>query len=1455
MTQPTKPPGAPGPVTGPNSVLEGSSYSYTVTAASGATSYAWSLSPTNAGTVSGTSTTAIVHWGKVAGTAYLICASQNNIGSNQQSALNVTVTQPVTTLVSGTISPALQNSNVSLTTITSTATSGGNGVYSYQWQSSSGNGTWANINGGWNTSYTPPQTSSSTYYRLITTSGSASVTSNTAFVNTMLSGSYSPTNNIVSVNKLTGTANVVIPLYTLKAAGVDFPINLTYSATGVKGTDMEGNAGMGWNVSLGGAVTRQLRGLPDDATKDNTGVAALGWLYENNSVNIGTMSFANDNNTSSCNDESSDISLLNATFPGNADSEPDIFQVNAPGLSCQLVFDQAGQIHISPYQDLKISYTTGTTGATDQGQIESFTITNDQGITYAFSATSTTTQIATTTLSSVNYFQSNYNHYKNGITYYSSWGLTSIQDIHGNGMTIGYIPAPSSTFQNLIDLSTGGALANLNVLYTMIGTTTSQNVGSVNCKTSILGEGQDFQITYNPTPNSNQQVINNITGMGHDFIFGYNNVTSTNISGDFTRVFLNSITDDVCSAQNVNGQTVAMSSYAPLNLTFNYLHTGSTLNTTSSLATPNCNNMDYWGYTNSATSNTSLLPSIDINPSTSGYERYRNKQISPSPSAVYTYSITGANREADQDCTIGTLSQINYPAGGYTALSYAPNDYYDNTAQATIEGGGVRVTQVLDHDAINTDNDFIKTYTYRDASGNSTGKALSLPVFAFTIPYSGTNTLAALWTSSTMVSPVDLSGEDHSILYTAVTETINNTGSTVYQYTVPATNWDSSAPVSPTWSPAGLPAWNPTIVDVGRAPGTGGSCQSIGVLKNDVNTYPFPPNVNYDFERGLPTSISKYNNTGTEVSETDYSYQTPETPFDIAAVKYDMNNYATNYAKYTIHTAAGPLVTQITNKVFDLTNVSPGSQPVATAVQIVTTNNTYNTVQHKLSQQVVHNSEGSSTTTNIKYLKDYGLTTSGDSYTNALLALQNDNLNIPVETYTQFTPVNSSTALTTHADLVLFGTFPNQGIAQLAVTSNPPLLYVTGITMNPGPAPLQHLTFNSVSGVTDFSPSSITNITSFQHDSRYVVTENDLGYDYAGALLSSNDGFNRVKTNLFDNLNAFRLRATINNASYDQIGMDLPEITRVSMVLGSAVFPNAYNFTTAGNGSVSSSSATRNGEQALTLPANGPLTKVLNKNPQAQNYIFSIWINSSSGGSFTVSLTDGTNSSSKSFTFDATTGNSKYPTGFEYCQVSIPVRSLSPNGSSPLTLNFSSPTAINFTDIMTYPDVANVVSYSYDNNQNQISSTDGNGVSTYYSYDALGRATYVYDQDNNIIERKTYVNTNPAINSIPTINLSWTNPVGLIFNQDDITFQTTITGNNTCTFNGSTIYTWDFGDGQKSIQKNTDRALYGGTNSNEHTYSGKNGQQFICTLTITSSQNSFAPISKSTVVTLHTEAP
>ena len=60
VTQPLNPPGPPGPVSGPSTVVAGGSATFTVTAASGTVSYyAWSLSDPSAGNINGTGTSAV----------------------------------------------------------------------------------------------------------------------------------------------------------------------------------------------------------------------------------------------------------------------------------------------------------------------------------------------------------------------------------------------------------------------------------------------------------------------------------------------------------------------------------------------------------------------------------------------------------------------------------------------------------------------------------------------------------------------------------------------------------------------------------------------------------------------------------------------------------------------------------------------------------------------------------------------------------------------------------------------------------------------------------------------------------------------------------------------------------------------------------------------------------------------------------------------------------------------------------------------------------------------------------------------------------------------------------------------------------------------------------------------------------------------------------------------------
>jgi hypothetical protein len=1286
-----------------------------------------------------------------------------------------------TVISPGTISPVTQNISPGAMPqiLTSSASSGGNGIYSYQWAGSNDQSTWTSVGSG-SLSYQPatPNSGGYTYYRLTTTSNGVSLNSNIVSVNAFISSAYSPIDKYVSVNKLTGTANVVIPIYTLKAAHVDFPINLTYSATGIKAADVEGNAGVGWNVTLGGAVTRQLRGLPDDITTDNSGSPRQGWMKTSLGTAIMGYNLQNDNNTSTCLDETNDIyGFIAVNFSNYFDSEPDIFNVNAPGLSCKLIFDSNNQIRTIPYQDLKVTYTTSAQGNADQGQITSFTITNDQGITYTFAAKETTTQKSTSV--NLNYYANSCNQYKNGITYYSSWDLTSISDIQNNAVSILYTPGTTAAFSSNVMTSVGGGAGTSLIMYSLLGSTKPQLVSQIQTTSNFAA----FNITYIQTPNSSKSCISTISGMGHTVNLVYTSTSSNDLG--YQRLFLENVVDQNC---------LQINNYAPLNLIFQYANTSPG---TTDLNSPSSDDIDYWGYSTSLPRvNTTLLPTIEVNPSTTGYERYRLAQAQAVPTSAYAYSLSsGANRLATSNAICGTLSQITYAEGGYTRFSYALNDYYDSTIaslvnpiSAVVHGGGIRVTQISDHDGISSDLDNIRTYNYLDQStGLSSGKPISLPEYAFTIPYGGSNTGAALWESSTVISPIDLSSEDHSILYSTVTETQSGVGSTVYTYTNPAMNWDNSPPSNPSWSPLGLPAWSPTTVDVGRVQQSN-TCANIGVLRNDVNTYPFPPNTNYDFERGLLTQVAGYNTSGTEVSESDYTYQTPQTPLDVTAFKFEADAPATNYAKYTIHTSTAPLLTKVVHKIFDLTNLSPGNQ--SNIAQTVTTTNSYGDAQYKLTQQSISAGDGNTYTTNVKYSKDYTITAT-DSYSQNIKSLQTANMNIPIEKYEQVTPAGGSGALTTGAELTLYGTFTDPaGFVNLQ-------------------APATHLKFVTQSGVNNFLPSG-GGSNSFTYDSRYLVAENDFAYDKTGALLSKDDGFNHIQTTIPNSMSNLP-RAIITNAKYNEVGVD-------------ALYPaNSYSFGVP-NGNVSQGSGRSSTSVGLSFQAvNTTVTRVLSKSPNANYYYLSLWLNTSQPGTLTVTISNGSTTQTGSYGFLASTTNpTLYPTGWEYCKVKIPVSSFAP--SSSLTVSFSTNVTLTIADVLCYPDNANIVTYDYDSNFYKDMETDANGVSNYYNYDPYGRLLYAYDQDKNIIERKTYV----------TANQQGTVPLFTINNLGGGRMYFAINPSvGSCLFNGNNIsYALNYGDGVTQMTYNTSTGF-------NHTYSNSTHITYSVTLTVSSS--SFAP--------------
>ena len=419
-----------------------------------------------------------------------------------------------------------------------------------------------------------------------------------------------------------------------------------------------------------------MRGLPDDVKKDNSNNTRLGWFYNTNGTKINSFNISNDNNKSTCADETADINYINTNFGDFSDTEPDLFSIDAPGLSCQFLFDNNHQIRTIPYQDLKISYTTDPT----TGLITAFTVINDKGAKYVFSVLEPVTRQTTTdNANNINFFKTDYNLYKNGINYNNTWYLQSINDENNNGLTLSYLPDSLKSGNVPVRLATGST----------DGTATYVNEYSIveNFHPKILSQISSSRddtgtpwltFIYAQNPNSGQFQIQNIQGSGRDILFNYSILSSFvhDPNGPrYTRTFLSSITQRNCD----------------IPMSYHFAYAG---NNSSVLPDSASTQTDYWGFYSANQTATTLLPAVSVNPSNSSLPPYALNAAANG--ADYSYSLSGSARAVDGTSVMaGALSQITYVNGGSTAITYEANDYYDASANAVVKGGGIRVNKLL----------------------------------------------------------------------------------------------------------------------------------------------------------------------------------------------------------------------------------------------------------------------------------------------------------------------------------------------------------------------------------------------------------------------------------------------------------------------------------------------------------------------------------------------------------------------------------------------------------------------------------------------------------------------------------------------------------------------------------------------------------------------------------------
>lgn len=1128
--------------------------------------------------------------------------------------------------------------------------------------------------------------------------------------------SYAQDDAAASVDNVTGKANVYIPFFTVTTGRLQLPLGVAYNGNGVKVRDIAGPVGLNWSLVAGGEVSRELRGVPDDQSASQ---APIGWLYNTNGTKINNFNITNDNSSANCTDETADLSYLNTNFPDLSDTEPDIFHVNAPGLSCNLIFDKDHNLKVFPYQDIKASYTVN-----EYGIINSFTLTNDQGIKYYFGQTERSIEYAIGS-TPPSYFKRHFDQFSGGVTYISSWKLTSITGLDGTSIQLSYLVGLTKTISTPLYLSAGGSSSPV-LQYTKKITTEYQSLSYI--RSFSDDDAPKGTVTFEYT----DKILWRITGLGKMVLIGCDSISPNNTPVRYKRGFLTGFTikglDTVVYRPNGTLQSNYKTSQR-----YSLEYAGLS-GTQVAIPDSSSKEVDYWGYYN-ASGATSLIPQVYINPANAGKERYRN--IAPgAPATDYPYLYTGANR-ATNSATVanGALTKLTYMDGGSIAIAYEPNDFYDPTAGTVIQGGGIRVKQITTYDGLTTANNMVRNYSYLNpATGLSSGKPITLPVFAFTTPYSGSGTTQVKWQNSTVRSESDLSSGDNSIIYSHVRVSQPGLGSVLYQYTAPATNWDAST----------APDWAPTVINAARI-----GCGTATFVTNDKNTYPFPYNPNFGFERGLLQKSSAFNNSGQVISQDSMIYQRSfATPVIILGLNFDNNTSAVkSYAKTSVITGTSKLISQVISKQFD--------QGSTTLAQTKTMTYNYGSANHKLPTDIqTTNSAGTTIKNNFKYIKDYTASATADSANTAIYNLALLNCNYLAENYTQV--INSGVTKTTGASLTKFKVYS-------------PATYTNFYL------PWQSLKFVSASGVTDFAPSTITS-GAFAADSRYQLIQNNLLYDENGSLESYTDKSRMVKTVIRSQQGQLPVLNVI-NARADEIAFsDFESDSLVAVNFVTDTIKNATPYT---------------GFYSKRMTTTTELNKALKKSSLTNNYVFSVHIKSpvtgSVSGNMTVSLTGGT-SSSKTIAYTT------QPNRWMYYEVRIPVTGLSSNITAKVTSNNN----ILIDDALLYPENAQVSSMAYDSlTSRTMSATNTNGLTAYYSYDRKGRQRVVLDDDRNMVSKRTYV--------IGSSYSYFTTPV--------ITFPSITNYNNVAFFADSTgweqihgeistdgmIYTWNFGDGKPAV--------------------------------------------------------
>lgn len=459
-----------------------------------------------------------------------------------------------------------------------------------------------------------------------------------------------------------GTPDVSITLFDLKDGAINLPISLRYNTSGIKVNEEASWVGLGWNLNVGGVITKNTVGKADEVDNGSEYRNFLQYLSGRNTVDT-YQTFA----YTEAMHNAMFTKLSNLSYNWMGQLNPDVYYFSYPGGGGKFIIDhRENKIYLLDRTDAtRIICVENTVGDV---RYNGFEITTPEGIVHYFNRrTSISDPAQPLATTSINYTL-DYTVYPNGqrvdYTYttkpYKSYSINSesYQRVTENNLFL-------NNLDNIVgntNYSEGtiSSLTGTEFILTGIQTTNYLITFTTSARTDLQDGVKLDKITIEPRVKNTDSTIKQMA-FQYDYFIGKSVGTSYLTASQYSlnRLRLNSI--NYLDKTNVKTDN-----------RYDFYYEDETLPQKGSYAT------DYWGYYNGQANN-SLIPNLlYLYYGLQTQDNYKSIVDHVKKINVYGPSVYKANRASEEKFTkAGILKGIKYPTGGYREFEYELNTFVD----------------------------------------------------------------------------------------------------------------------------------------------------------------------------------------------------------------------------------------------------------------------------------------------------------------------------------------------------------------------------------------------------------------------------------------------------------------------------------------------------------------------------------------------------------------------------------------------------------------------------------------------------------------------------------------------------------------------------------------------------------------------------------------------------------